>query len=172
MKSIVLMKSKSRVVFNCEVQNIPMLIWVDTGAPNTLVPADFIERSGLPKIEGRTYKGKISGYEFFGKYALVLPEIVIPEYRSLRNVRAIAALDGKEFSRIILLGINVLNHGTSIIRRENDTGSFDFYESPASSVEGSVRNKFNHLLIDGKYLINDADTNELKVAITNGGLGL
>ena len=162
MKSIALKKNKSRVAFNCEVQGIPMVVIVDSGSPNTLVPADFIERTGLQKVIGMTFKGKILGYEFSDRYAMMLPEIKIPEYRSLCNVRAITALDGEEFSRTILLGMNVLNHGTTIIRRESDAGTFDFYESPTSSVKGSTRHRFNHLLVDGNYLISDADTDELE----------
>ena len=95
------------------------------------------------------------------RYAIMLPEIEIPEYRSLCNVRAITALDGEEFSQTILLGMNVLNHGTTIIRRESDVGTFDFYESPTSNVKGSTRHRFNHLLVDGNYLISDAGTDEL-----------
>ena len=93
----------------------------------------------------------------------MLPKIIIPGYSALHNVRAIAALEGTEFYDTILLGMNVLNHGTTIIRRENNTGTFDFHESLTSKVEGSPRHKFNHLLIDGNYLINDAETNELEI---------
>ena len=89
-------------------------------------------------------------------------EHFFPLYRSLYNVRAIAALDGEEFSRTILLGMNVLNHGTTVIRRVSDSGTFDFFENPNSIVEGSKRHKFNHLLVDGKYLVSDSDIEEYK----------
>ena len=161
MKSIALKKSRSRVAFDCVVQGFPMEIIVDSGSPNTLVPSDFAERTGLQRTSGVTFKGKILGYEFTDRYAIMLPEIKIPYYRSLYNVRVIAALDGEEFAQTILLGMNVLNHGTTIIRRENDTGTFDFYESPASNVKGSTRHRFNHLLVDGNYLISDTDTDEI-----------
>ena len=55
MKFILLKKNKSRIAFDCVIKGIPMIAWVDTGSPNTLVPVDFINRSGTPPIKGTTY---------------------------------------------------------------------------------------------------------------------
>ena len=56
--------------------------------------------------------------------------------------------------------MNVLNHGTLRIERSGDAGLLDFHESLTSKVEGSGRSKFDHLIINGKYMITDAGEDE------------
>ena len=71
----------------------------------------------------------------------------------IKNVRALAALDSNEWNDIVILGLNVLNHMTYKIDRDNRT--FEWLESLTSNVPGSERSKFNHLIWNGSYLLAD-----------------
>jgi len=162
-KSIVLRKNKARIAFHCTICGIPMTVWIDTGSPNTLVPADFVKRSGLTPIKGASFKGVIAGYAFEKRPAIMIPEIIIPNHYTIRNIRAITALDGKDFRNTVVLGMNVLNHGTTCIERDGDSGRFSFLPSLTSKIEGSERSIFNHLIINGKYLTTDAEADEPEI---------
>jgi len=148
-----LTKTISRVEIKLEMCGKPLYLWVDPGSPNTLVSAKFMTAFGLLPSGTKRYNGKVAGTIFRNKAAIVIPEIILPGCLPLRNIRAITALEGDEWSKIIVLGLNVLNHMTYKISRENST--FEWLESLTSSVNGSDRDKFNHIIWNGKYLLTD-----------------
>jgi hypothetical protein len=123
-----------------------MIVWVDSGSPNTLVSVGFAKRFGIPLVKGRTYSGKVAGHTFNGRHALTIPEIEIPEYSVLRNVRAIPALYGEDYEDIIVLGLNVLNHCVQRLDRTGKIGVISLVESIIADVPNSTRTKFDHLI--------------------------
>jgi hypothetical protein len=118
------------------------------------VSSAFPERFGLSPAGTRRFSGKVAGQIFRNKPAVVIPEIKIPECLPLKRVSAIASLQGDEWNEIIVLGLNVLNHLKYAVSREDST--FEWIESLTSDVEGSQKSKFNHLILNGKYLLFDA----------------
>jgi len=157
----------SRIELNCEILGRRYKIWIDTGSPNSLVHSDFAERLKLTQHKGQTYSGKISGTEFRNKRAVTIPEINIPGCRSILNVRVIAALDGDEWKDIILIGLNVLNHLTYKIDRDPMPGTFEWLESLTSKVEGSSRTRFDHLIMNGRYLLSDSEDSLVPSSVFN-----
>jgi hypothetical protein len=137
-----------------------MTIWVDSGSPNTLVSVGFAERFGIPLIKGRTYSGNVAGIMFKGRHALTIPEIKIPNYGALRNVRAIPALDGEDYENILVLGLNVLNHCVQRLDRTGKIGVIELTESIISDIPNSYRTKFDHLIVSGAYLLTDGFTED------------
>jgi hypothetical protein len=129
-------------------------LWIDTGSPNTLVHSDFAKRFKLPLGGGR-YKGYVAGKKFQNRPTVTIPEITIPGCHPLRNVKAIAALDGDEWENIVVIGLNVLNHLTYRINRDPMPGTFEWIESLSSTVIGSTRTRFDHVIMDGKYVLAD-----------------
>ena len=139
----------------CKVFDYPFWIWVDTGSPNTLVSVNFHKRFGLSPIGKKRYNGKVAGVEFQNKPSITIPEIVFPNCLPLRNVRALAALENDEWDKIIILGLNVINHLTFKVDRINST--FEWLEMLTADVPSSERTKLNHLIINGVYLLGDED---------------
>ena len=141
----------SRVAIECTIFNDPFLIWVDTGSPNTLVSEKFIKRFGLAPVGTKRYSGKVAGVEFRSKASILIPQITFPGCLPLRDVRALAALESDEWDDIVVLGLNVLNHLTYKVSREN--GTLEWLESLTSNIRGSDRSRFNHLIWNGTYLL-------------------
>jgi hypothetical protein len=137
----------------CQVCGTRFRLWIDPGSPNTLVSANFITDYGILPSGTKRYNGKVAGTIFRNKAAIVIPEIALPGCLPLRNIRAITALEGDEWNKIIVLGLNVLNLITYKISREN--GTFEWLESLTSRVTWSDRDKFNHIIWNGKYLLVD-----------------
>ena len=71
------------------------------------------------------------------------------------NLRALAALSGDEWDDIVVIGLNVLNHLTYKVSR--DDGILEWIESLTSNISGSARSKFNHIIWNGTYLLVDDD---------------
>ena len=155
MNIVTLTKNTSRIAVLCNIFNQPFTIWVDTGSPNTLVSAKFADRFGLLPVGTRRYSGRVAGATFRNKPSITIPEISLLGCIPLRNVRALAALEGEEWDDIIVLGLNVLNHLTYKISRES--GIFEWLESLTSSVPGSNRGRLDHLMWNGTYLLSDED---------------
>jgi hypothetical protein len=145
----------SRIEILCSLFGERFRLWIDPGSPNTLVSTKFITIFGLAPAGTRKYSGKVAGEIFRNKSTVVIPQIVLPECMPMRNIRALAALESNEWDRVIVLGLNVLNHMTYKISREN--GTFEWLESLTSSVVGSDRDRFNHVIWNGKYLLVDED---------------
>jgi len=139
----------------CQVCGTRFRLWIDPGSPNTLVSASLIAEYGLSPMGTKRYNGKVAGTIFRNKAAIVIPEIMVSGCLPLRNIRAITALEGDEWNKIIVLGLNVLNHMTYKVSREN--GTFEWLESLTSNVTGSDRDRFNHIIWNGKYLLVDDD---------------
>ena len=102
--------TKSRIEMDCSINGRTFLLWVDTGSPNTLVHSNMADALKIPTVKGMTSSGKVAGKEFQKRPAITLPSLVIPNCQPLRNIRAIAALDGDEWKDIVILGLNALNH--------------------------------------------------------------
>ena len=153
MNSIPLKSNKSRIEFDCKIKGKQFKIWVDTGSPNTLVHGDIANILGLMPVKGLTYSGAVAGIKFEKKPALVLPEIAIADFNPLRNVRAIAGFNDSKWKNIILIGLNVLNHITYKVSRSQMPGTFEWLETLTPDIPKSGRTKFNHLLINGEYLV-------------------
>ena len=151
----------SRIEIPCRIDNKNFLMWIDTGASNTLMSANAHKLLKLYPHGGMTYSGKVAGVEFKEKHSLTIPKIEMPGCTPLKNIRAIVALDGDEWERIILLGLNVLNHLTFKINRDPMPGTFEWLESLTSKVPGSSRTRFDHLVFGGKYLLADDNKKEL-----------
>ena len=155
MNTVKLNKNRSRIEFPCKISGRNFIAWIDTGAPNTLVHSDTAKRLQLLPIVGRVYSGNIAGNSFEKKRALTLPDIEVIGCQPFKKVRAIAALEGDEWKDIIIMGLNVMNHLTSTLERCPLPGSFGWLESLVSTVPGSRRARFDHVLIDGEYLLTD-----------------
>lgn len=153
MNCISLTDNHSRIEFKCTVFNERFHVWVDTGSPNTLVFSNFISTFNLNPAGTQKYNGKVAGKIFQNKYAVTIPEIIIPNCLPLRNIRAITALEGPEWNNIIILGLNVLNHLSYKITRETNT--LEWLESLTSTIPNSERSKFNHIIINGRYMLTD-----------------
>jgi hypothetical protein len=129
------------------------IIWVDTGSPNTLVSANFLSRFKLAPVGSKRYNGKVAGIAFRNRPSVTIPEIAIPGGLPLKNVRALAAMEGDEWDNTVVLGLNVLNHLTYKVSRDNR--SFEWLESLTSSVERSNRSRLDHIIWNGTYLLSD-----------------
>jgi hypothetical protein len=132
-------------------------LWVDTGSPNTLVSSSLVAQFGLSPVGTRRFSGKVAGLHFEQKPSVTIPEIAIPGCMPLKNIRALAALNGDEWDKTVILGLNVLNHLTYKIDRADST--FTWLESITASIPGSIRTKFDHLIFKGTYLLSDAEDN-------------
>jgi len=130
-------------------------LWIDTGSPNTLVSSKLVGQFGLSPVGTRRYSGKVAGVQFQRKPSITIPEISIPGCLPLKNVRALAALDGDEWDKTVVLGLNVMNHLTYKVDRNNRT--LEWVESIIASIPGSNRTKLDHLLLNGAYLLSDSD---------------
>ena len=157
MNSIPLKPNKSRIEFDCEIKGQSFKVWVDTGAPNTLVHGDIAETLGLLPVKGLIYSGAIAGIKFEKKPAIVIPEIAIADFHPLREVRAITGFSDPKWKNIILIGLNVLNHMTYKVERSPMPGTFEWLETLTPDIPESGRTKYNHLLINGEYLVTDVD---------------
>ena len=157
MNTIRLNKILSRVEIVARVNGEQFLVWIDTGSPNTLVPTDFTERLKLSPNKGKVYSGRIAGTLFSKRPSITIPKIVISGCHPLRSVRAITALEGDEWKDIIIIGLNVLNHLTYKINRDPFPGTLEWLESLTSEISGSSRTRFDHLIMDGKYLLSDGE---------------
>jgi predicted aspartyl protease len=147
--------NKSRIEFDCEIKGKPFKIWVDTGSPNTLVHGDIARILGLVPIKGLTYSGAIAGIKFEKKPAIVIPEITISDFYPLKNVRAIAGFNEAKWKNIILIGLNVLNHISYKITRNQMPGTFEWIETLTPNIPTSSKSKFNYLIINGEYMMTD-----------------
>jgi len=148
-----LTKNASRVEMLCLINDETFRIWVDTGSPNTLVSSKLINILNLPPIGTRRYSGKVAGVQFRNKPSITIPKIIIPGCLPLKNIRALAALDSDEWNGIVILGLNVLNH--LVYKVDRGGGIFEWLESLASSIPGSTRTKFDHVIWNGAYLLSD-----------------
>ena len=150
-----LTKNVSRIAMECNIFNDPFIIWLDTGSPNTLVSEKFIKRFRLAPVGTKRYSGKVAGVEFRSKPSILIPQMIFSGCLPLRDIRALAALNGDEWDDIVVLGLNVLNHLTYKVSREN--GTLEWPESLTSNIQGSGRSRFNHLIWNGTYLLVDDD---------------
>ena len=157
MNIVKLSDSISRIEAECSVFGKSLTLWADTGSPNTLVSSTFLKRFGLSPAGTRRYSGKVAGVQFNQKPSVTIPEISFSGCLSMKNVRALAALDGDEWNNIVVLGLNVMNHLTYKVDRSCDT--FEWIEAIAANIPGSNRTKFDHLILNGTYLLSDADHN-------------
>ena len=155
MNTTKLTENISRVEMECTVLGKSLILWVDTGSPNTLVSSTFLQRFGLFPIGTRRYSGKVAGVKFSRRPSITIPEINLPGCLPLRNVRVLAALDGDEWNNIIVLGLNVINHLTYKVDRSG--GTFEWLESIMAKIPGSNRTKLDHLIWNGTYLLSDTD---------------
>jgi len=143
-------------------------VWIDTGSPNTLVHEDFAKLIGVTPIKGKCYSGNVVGMTFKNRPAVTIPEIVINRSLPLKNVRVITALSGDEWRRRIVIGLNVLNHLTIRLDRSTMPGNFKWLESLVSSVSGSSRTKFDHIIWNGNYLLTDEDNFDTSASPDSG----
>jgi hypothetical protein len=150
-----LSKNISRIEVKCKVFGEIFNLWVDTGSPNTLVSSKLVAEFGLPPVGTRRYSGKVAGVQFHRKPSIMIPDISIPGCSLLKNIRALAALDGDEWNRTVILGLNVLNHTVYKIDRSSNT--FEWLESLTANIPASTRTKFDHLIWNGTYLLSDAE---------------
>ena len=154
MKYILLNDSKSRIEAFVTVQRYRIRIWIDTGSPNTLISENLMKRLKLKSNEDFSFNGNIAGSSFKQKPSVTIPLIDVQGKLSLRNVRAIVGLPNNDmWNDIIIIGMNVLNHCSFKIDRTQIPNIFECYESLTSKVGGSNRNRFDHILIDNKYLL-------------------
>ena len=157
MNCTLLNQNNSRIEFDCEIKDQSYIVWIDTGAPNTMVHSDTAKALGLKPVKGASYSGAVAGVKFTGKPAVVIPEIVIEGYHPLKNVSAITGLNDPKWKNIILIGLNVLNHLTYKIDRSQMPGTFEWLETLTPVIPATGKTKFNHLLINGVYMVTDED---------------
>lgn len=155
MNTATLSKNLSRVEVVCKVFGELFDLWVDTGSPNTLVSSKLVSQFGLSPVGTRRYSGKVAGVQFQRKPSITIPEINIPNCLPMKNVRALAALDGNEWDKTVVLGLNVMNHLTYKVDRSG--GTFEWLESIIANIPGSNRTKFDHMILNGAYLPSDAE---------------
>jgi len=151
----VLTKNLSRIEMKCTVKNRLLTLWVDTGSPNTLVSASFLKRFGLSPVGTTRYSGNVGGVQFTQKPSVLIPEIKLNDGLAFKNVRALAVFNDDYWNSVILLGLNVLNHLTYKIDRVNST--FEWLESLTPLIPTATRTKFNHIIMNGKYLLSDTE---------------
>ena len=130
-------------------------LWVDTGSPNTLVSSKLVTEFSLTPVGTKRYSGRVAGAQFQRKPSVTIPDIYISGCLPLRNVRALAALDGDEWDRTVILGLNVLNH--TIYKIDRNSNTFEWLESLMANIPGSSRTKFDHLILNGAYLLSDTE---------------
>ena len=150
-----LTKNLARVEVICKVSGKPFELWVDTGSPNTLVSTKFPRQFGLLPVGTRRFNGKVAGVQFQRKPSITIPEISITGCLPLKNVRALAALDGDEWDKTVVLGLNVMNHLTYKVDRNERT--LEWLESIIANIPESSRSKFDHMILNGAYLLSDAE---------------
>ena len=157
MKSILLTNSVSRIEFLCNINEHRFYIWVDTGSPNTLISETVRVRLNLNPNKER-FSGNIAGDAFKNAPSVTIPSINIQDKLILNKVRAIVGLPAKdEWKDTIILGMNVLNHCTFMVDKTTLPYKFDCLESIHSKVKNSYREKFDHVLIDNKYLLSETE---------------
>ena len=129
-----------------EISNAGMgrKLWLCSDKPKEVV--DYVLR--------KRFNGIIAGSSFRNAPSVTIPLISVQDKLNLRNIRAIVGLpDTDAWKHTIVLGMNVLNHCSFRIDRTQIPGIFECYESLTSSVEGSSRSRFDHVLIDNQYLL-------------------
>ena len=157
MNIIQLATTKSRVGFRCQIKGLSLIAWIDTGAPNTLIHPSVAEKLRLLPADKWRFTGAIAGAKFIDKPSVVLPSIVVGNGYALQNVRAITAFEDDKWKNIIIIGLNVLNHLTYKIDRSPLPGTFEWLESLTSGVPGSDRTRFDHIMWNGEYLLEEAN---------------
>jgi len=126
---------------------------------------DFLDKLKL-KPSRQRFTGNVAGTKFIKQPSILIPEIKVTGCLPLQNVRAITAFSSDEWSNIILLGLNVLNHISFKVDREKLPGFFEWTESLTNRQADTGKTRFDHIIWGGKYLLMGVDENNDYNAVT------
>jgi hypothetical protein len=140
-----------RYKFKASIYNIKQMcfedivVFLDTGCFNTMIPRSLAELAGIPLGFGHTYRigGRNIEVEAFS-----VNEIRIKDF-AMKRVLAFAGEYSGEYRNDIILGTNVMNNWEMIIDKESNL--FKFREKPSKRLPNKDNIYQNYFDPSGNY---------------------